>query len=101
MIRIGRIVLGLAAVLLLALVLDVALQRSDWVGGLLHRLNYSGWFVGLRHRLGVTAPEDEEALLDGLCDVLSLLVSVVVVATAFRWITSRRTGNRQPGPRPG
>ena len=41
MTRLGRIVLRLSIVLLLALVLDVVLQRSAWVGGVLHRLNYS------------------------------------------------------------
>ena len=100
MIRLGRIILGLVIVLLLALVLDVALQRSDWFGSVLHRLNYAGWFINLRHRLGVVAPEDQEALLDGLCDALSLLVSVVVVATAVRWVTPRRTktGQLERGP---
>ena len=100
MIRLGRTILGLAIVLLLALVLDVVLQRSDWFGGVLHKLNYAGWFINLRHRLGVIAPEDQEALLDGLCDALSLLVSVAAVTTAFRWVTPRRTrtGRLERGP---
>ncbi len=101
MIRLGGIVLGLAAILLLALVLDMALQRSDRVGSILHRLNQSGWFISFRHRLGVTAPEDQEALLDGLCDALSLLVSVAVVTTAFRWIAPRRSRTGRLDRRPG
>ncbi len=100
MIRLDRIVLGLAAILLLALVLDVAFQRSDWVGSVLHRLNYSDWFISLRHRLGVVAPEDQEALLDGLCDALSLLISVAVVMTRSAgslWRSRTRRLERRPG----
>ena len=93
----GRILLGLAIVLLPTLALDVALQRRDRVANLQHKLNCSGWFNEPGHRPGVIAPEDQ----DVLCDALSLRASIVVTTIAWRWIAARRRGRHRPDGRPG